>query len=91
MAVRIYELTAGEAMNLWPLFTEAEQTGKVFDAYLALVTATVYKEDGEHLFSCVEDASAWPARLIVPLAETAMELTGLGLEAGKDQPDPAET
>ncbi len=89
--VLLSELTAGEAAAIWCALTDAETAGRDLDGYMEIVAAGARTAAGDKLFESVEEVRNLPARLVVPMAQTIMDLSDLGLESGKGEGDPPET
>ena len=58
---------------------------------MEIVAAGARTAAGDKLFESVKEVRNLPARLVVPMAQTIMDLSDLGLDSGKSEDDPPET
>jgi hypothetical protein len=86
VAFNLSELSALDADRVWGLLSEGEQNDKLIEGYCHVVVYGAVDDAGAPVYT-LDDVRALPARLVVEMAETIMELTGLGVDPGKGQPD----
>lgn len=88
--VLINELTAAQALELWPKLEQLERDASIIDAWALITVMAVTDLSGEPVFASPEKALQAPARVLIHLAKEVLALSEISLDEGGEPTGKAE-